>query len=235
MKKIRLLIIEDNRLLREGIALMIDQQVDLKVVGALDNKDKLEPKILETKPDIVLIDHCLQGKHCLRIVKTTKQNFPDMKFIVMALLPIQEDVFEFVKAGASGFILKDAGVNEFLQTIRSVFSGKKVLPSHLTGSLFSQIVSDALITVEESRLIRSVRMTKREKQLIASVAEGLTNKEIGQEFHLSLYTVKSHIHNIFEKLAIHTRIEIAKYAHSDKELMNIKPYIPIIANKEKQC
>ena len=84
---------------------------------------KIEPVIFEKKPDIILIDLGLQSKNSLELVKSMKKNFPDVKFIVMDLFPVQEDIFEFVKAGASGFILKNASVNEFLNTIRLGFSG----------------------------------------------------------------------------------------------------------------
>jgi DNA-binding NarL/FixJ family response regulator len=91
-----------------------------------------------------------------------------------------------------------------------------VLPSSLTGSLFTQIVERAVSGARgnSSKLIESVRMTKRERQVIELVADGQTNKEIAEKLHLSSYTVKSHVHNILEKLALHTRVQIANYAHN---------------------
>jgi DNA-binding NarL/FixJ family response regulator len=228
MKKIKIIVIEDNRLFRDGIAAMIDGQTDLKVVAAVEDNVKIDPLILEKKPDIILIDLGLQSKNSLELVKTMKVNFPVLKFIVMDLFPVQEDIFEFVKAGASGFILKNAGVREFLKTIRSVYRGEKILPSNLTGSLFSQIVHDAVNGPKESVLIRSVRMTKRERQVIELVSDGLTNKEIGQQLHLSSHTIKSHVHNILEKLAMHNRIEIAAYAHTDKGFKDLRDSISLM-------
>jgi len=131
----------------------------------------------------------------------------------MDLIPLQADVLEFVEAGVSGFILKDANEKDLYETIRSVNQGLKVLPTHLMGSLFSQIVEHAINGSTTSVIIESVRMTKREKQVIELIAEGFTNKEIAQTLHLSTYTIKSHVHNILEKLAIHTRVQIANYAH----------------------
>ena len=132
----------------------------------------------------------------------------------MDLVPLQEDVLIFVQAGVSGFILKDATVDDFLKTIRSVKDGAKVLPPHLTESLFSQIIEKAVNESNSLKVIDAVKMTKRERQVIELVADGLTNKEIAQSLHLSTFTVKSHIHNILEKLALHTRVQIAKYAHT---------------------
>ena len=131
----------------------------------------------------------------------------------MDLIPLQTDVFEFVQAGVSGFMIKDINVTEFLKTIRSVYEGIQVLPPHLTGSLFTQIIEHAIKGSNHTAILESVRMTKREKQVIELIADGATNKEIAQALHLSTYTVKSHVHNILEKLALNTRVQIAKHAH----------------------
>lgn len=215
MKKIRILIIEDNRLLRDGIAEMLKKQKDINVVAALGNGENLLMIMRNLKlSDVVLLDLGLRSKNSLEIARAVKRDFADTKVIVMDLIPAQADVFQFVQAGVSGFILKDATVNEFLNTIRLVSQGVQVLPSHLTESLFSQIVEHALNVSKPSKLIESIRMTKRERQVIELIAVGLTNKEIAQKIHLSPFTVKSHVHNILEKLTLHTRVQIAKYANN---------------------
>ena len=228
MKKIKLLVIEDNRLLREGIAAMIGEQADLKVVAALGDGDKAPLKIREFKPDVVLLDLGLRSQNSLQLVKSLKNSFPETKIIVMDLVPMESDVINFVRAGVSGFILKDATVEDFLRTIRSVAKGTKVLPPLLTSSLFSQIVKHAVNRSTSSRLIDSVRMTKRERQVIHLIADGLTNKEIAQKLYLSTYTVKSHVHNILEKLALRTRVQIAKYAHTSEDFSTTTNIISLI-------
>jgi DNA-binding NarL/FixJ family response regulator len=131
----------------------------------------------------------------------------------MDLIPLKEDVFEFVQAGISGFMLKDISVKEFLKTIRSVYEGAKVLPPNLTGSLFSQIVEHTINGAEPTNFTESVLITKRERQVIDLISDDFTNKEIAQKLHLSTYTVNSHVHNILEKLALHICVRIAKYTH----------------------
>lgn len=217
MKRIQILLIEDNRLLRNGIAAMLKKQPDMHVVATVSNGENILLTMEKHKPNIVLLDLGLRNQNSLQIVKLTKQHFPETKVIVMDLIPLQADVFEFVQAGVSGFILKDANIAEFFKTIRSVYNGAQVLPSHLTGSLFSQIVEHAINGggggAKSSAIVESVRMTKRERQVIELIADGSTNKEIAQKLHLSPYTVKSHVHNILEKLALNTRVQIAKHAH----------------------
>lgn len=111
-------------------------------------------------------------------------------------------------------------MEEFLKTIRTVFDGAKVLPPHLTGSLFSQIINHAINGLTHTVINDSVQMTKRERQVIELIANGDTNKEIAQKIHLSTSTVKSHVHNILEKLALSTRVQIAKQAHLSEEYAN---------------
>jgi len=213
LKKIHILLIEDNRLLRDGIASMLKKQTDMRVVATVSNGENILGLMDKNKPDIVLLDLGLRSQNSLQIVKLIRQNFLDFKIIVMDLIPLQADVMEFVQAGVSGFILKNANIAEFFTTIRSVFQGNKVLPSNLTDSLFSQIVEGAITHAKPSAIIESVRMTKREKQIIELIADSATNKEISQKLDLSLFTVKSHVHNILEKLALQTRVQIAVQAH----------------------
>jgi DNA-binding NarL/FixJ family response regulator len=214
MKKIAILIIEDNRLLRDGIESILKKQPDMKVVATFGDGENILLMVEKSKPQIVLLDLGLRNQNSLQVVKLSKQHFPETKIIVMDLIPLQADVFDFVKAGVSGFILKDAGIEEFLNTIRTVDQGNKVLPPHLTSSLFSQIVEHALNGSKQSVIDESVRMTKRERQVIELISLGSTNKEIAQKLHLSTFTVKSHVHNILEKLTLNTRIQIANHAYN---------------------
>ena len=215
-KKIRLLLIEDNRLLREGLALVLKKQKDMRVVETVGDGENILEIMYKYKPDLVLLDLGLRNRSSLNLVKLVKKNFPPAKIIMMDLIPLQADVLEFVQAGVSGFILKDATIVDFLKTIRSVAKGLQILPPNLTGSLFSQIVEHAINGSNPSIVIDSVRMTKREKQVIEQISEGYTNKEIAQKLHLSTYTIKSYVHNILEKLALSTRVQIAKYLHDSK-------------------
>src|SRR4030066_1563419 len=164
MKKIQILLIEDNRLLRDGISAMIKKQPDMQVVATIGNGENILALIGKLKPSIVLLDLGIRSQNSLDVVKLVKKNFQETKIIVMDLIPLQADVFEFVQAGVSGFILKDANVTEFFKTIRSVYQGARVLPPHLTGPLFSQIVEHAIGGFKPSTIAESVRMTKSERE-----------------------------------------------------------------------
>lgn len=211
MKKIRLFIIEDNRLLRDGMAAMVKKHKDIILLAASGDGNSSILKLHKLKPDVILLDLGLRSQNSLHVVEVVKREFPTTKVIVMDLAPAHGDILQFVKAGVSGFILKDATVQDFLTTIRSVAVGGKVLPPLLSGSLFSQIIESA-ITAGNGNLKRVVRMTKREREVLTHVSEGLSNKEIATKMRIATYTVKSHVHNIMEKLALHSRLQVANYA-----------------------
>ncbi|HMN50353.1 MAG TPA: response regulator transcription factor [Ignavibacteriaceae bacterium] len=229
MKKIRLLLIEDNRLLRDGIFSIIKPHKDIMIIAASGDGRHTLIKIKQLKPNVVLLDLGLRSQNSLHVVEVVKRDFPQAKIIVMDLAPVQADILQYVKAGANGFILKDASLNDFLITIRSVSEGATILPPLLIDSLFSQIVDHA-VREGKSKLKESILMTKREREVILHLGEGMSNKEIAQKMHVSTYTVKSHIHNIMEKLALHTRLEIANYSYTDETLNTISKSISMINN-----
>lgn len=227
MKKIRLLIIEDNRLLRDGIFSILKPHKDIVIIAASGDGRNTLVKIKQLKPNVVLLDLGLRSQNSLHVVEIVKRDFPLAKIIVMDLAPVQADILKYVKAGANGFILKDASLNDLLITIRAVADGSTILPPLLIDSLFSQIVEHA-VREGKTKIKDAVRMTTREREVVLHLGEGMSNKEIGQKMRVSTYTVKSHIHNIMEKLALHTRLEIANYSYSSETLKTISKSISTI-------
>jgi len=212
-KPISLVLIDDNRLLREGLAAMIHTQPGFKVLAASADVDEALKKVREAQPDVVLLDFGLVDHDSLSLTTTVHAEVPAAKVIVMGLLPLEEDVASYVRAGASGFIMKDASFEDFFATIRAVAGGAEVLPQALTNSLFSQIARNA---AGGSRVgvMEAVRLTNRERQVIELLGEGLSNKEIATRLHIAVHTVKSHVHNVLEKLALRSRLEVAAFSHA---------------------
>jgi DNA-binding NarL/FixJ family response regulator len=209
---IAIAVIEDNRLVREGITALLNQVSDLRVVaGASSGNLAL---LSERRPHVVLLDLGLRNGDSLRVAERVRRDFPESRVIVMDLLPVHEDIMEFVHVGVSGFIMKDATLEDLVRTIRSVAEGGHVLPPQMTSTLFSQIAR-AAVTSGRPEALDAVRMTKRERQVINLISEGLGNKQIAAHLHISIHTVKSHVRNVMEKLALHTRLQIAAYAHKD--------------------
>ena len=154
MATIRVLLIEDNRLLRDGATAILNEEADIKAVSVSGTNGDALAKARALKPHVVLLDLGLRNTNSVRIVQSIRKEFPKTEVIVMDLIPAHADVAEFVKEGVSGFISKDATLEDFLKTIRSVAKGIKVLPPPLTGSLFSQIVEHALKTGDPKKIVK---------------------------------------------------------------------------------
>ncbi len=202
-------IIEDNRLVREGIARILTELADFEVVL---ESTTLEMDVLkEANPQVVLLDIGLEDTNCLRVAEKVRREMADTQVIVMDLLPVHEEIAQFVNLGVAGFILKDATYEDFVGTIRSVAEGNRVLPAPMTGTLFSQIARSAMQPGKEP-VVDGVHMTQREREVISHIADGRSNKEIAQSLGVAADTVKSHVRNVMEKLALHSRLQIAAYA-----------------------
>jgi DNA-binding NarL/FixJ family response regulator len=207
-------VIEDNRLVREGITDMLNELSDVTVVLAATSFETAT--LMNAAPRVVLLDVGLQDGSSLRLADVVRSEMPDSRVIVMDLLPAHEEIAEFVNAGVAGFILKDATLDDFLGTIRSVADGGRVLPPRMTGTLFSQIAR-AAIERSPAVALESVRMTRREREVVSLIAAGMSNKEIGQQLHVATDTVKSHVRNVMDKLALRSRLQIAAYAYAQEQ------------------
>jgi DNA-binding NarL/FixJ family response regulator len=202
-------IIDDNRLVREALASLLGRLPDLQVVAAATASPAF---LAETAPHVVLLDVGLGDEDSLHVAASIRSVAPAARVVVMDLIPVNGEIIEFVNAGVCGFVLKDATFDEFVATIRAVAAGEKVLPPRLTESLFSQIAQE-VDTRGRDHVLEDVRMTRREREVIELIGEGLSNKEIAQRLNIATHTVKSHVRNVMEKLALHTRLQIAAYSH----------------------
>ncbi len=218
MTKIQILLIEDNDLLREGIAAMLNDHHEFNVIARSEDGNILQQlNKLGELPNIVLLDLGLEKVNSLMLMKQLFEELPTVKIIAMDILPDHVDIVEFVKAGGSGFILKNAPSQDWIETIKSVAVGAKVLPPGLTQSLFTQIIEMALKN-KDGIPADSVRFTNREREVINLITAGLSNKEIAESLHISTYTVKSHVHNVLEKLELSSRLQIAAHIRNEGQI-----------------
>ncbi|MDB4879873.1 MAG: hypothetical protein JWL60_1319 [Gemmatimonadetes bacterium] len=190
---------------------MLNALSDLDVVLSATTMDTA--RLRNANPRVVLLDVGLQDGNSLRLAESIRGELPEARVVVMDLLPVHEEISEFVNVGVAGFILKDATFDDFVGTIRAVASGASVLPQPMTDTLFSQIARTAVRGDPEAALV-DVRMTPRERDVVALIAEGMSNKAIAERLDIATDTVKSHVRNVMEKLALHSRLQIAAYVHT---------------------
>lgn len=210
-KLIRVFIVDDNRLLREGLVSMLAEQEDIIVIGAAASGRKALEQIKNLRPEIVLIDIGMPGKNGIEVTQELRRDLPEAKVIILGMVDLTGEIMACIEAGAAGYVLKEASFDYLVETIRSVHCGESVVSPQMAASLFSRIAELAA-----ERLPRippnSVKLTTRELEIINVIAEGLSNKEIAQRLSIEAQTVKNHIHNILDKLHLHTRLETVEYA-----------------------
>jgi DNA-binding NarL/FixJ family response regulator len=206
-------VVDGTRLHCDGIVAILDRQPDVAVVAVAQDASTALLQVPKTRPRVVLMDAGLGDHDTHRLVEDILAVAPEARVIVMDMLPVPEDVVEFIRRGASGFVAKDATVDDLVHAIRSVALGTEVLPPVLTDTLLSHLARLATGRPGADTR-RAVRITARERQIIGLIVDGLSNKEIAQQIHLTTHTVKSHVHNILEKLALHSRLQLAAYAHN---------------------
>jgi PAS domain S-box-containing protein len=206
---IRVAVVEDGRPVQEALLSILDRSPEFEVVAVVPEGHDLR---LEAGPHLVLLALGPRYRDSARAARRVLGDFPDARVVVMDLPPAHEELLGFVSAGVSGFIMKDAPLALVLDTLRSVQSGRNVLPDEITARLFSEIAWE----VATSGVITDhagMQLTPREREVSDLVAEGLSNRAIGERIHVSVHTVRSHLRNIMDKLGAHSRLQIAARVH----------------------
>lgn len=207
MDRIRVLIVDDHAILREGIRALLKLSPDIEVVGEAGDGLEAISKVRELTPDIVLMDIAMPGLGGLEATQEIHKQYPDSRVVILSQHDDSEYVFPILKAGAAGYILKKAVGTELVAAIRAVHQGGSFLyPSVATA------VIEGYIQRGEDAESSYDRLTDREKQVLRLIAEGRTNREIAEMLSLSVKTVIAHRANLMEKLDIHNRTELVKYA-----------------------
>jgi len=211
-KSIQIFIVDDNRLLREGLISMLAEQKDLVVVGAAENGQMALKQIIKLHPEVALIDIGLPDKNGIEVTQTLHKEAPDVKVIILGMIDLTDEIMACIEAGASGYVLKEASFDYLVNTIRSANRGESFCSPRMAASLFSRIAELAIERMPEIPT-SSVKLTNRELEIINLIAEGLSNKEIAQRLFIETQTVKNHVHNILDKMQLHNRLEAVQYAH----------------------
>jgi DNA-binding NarL/FixJ family response regulator len=205
MSKIRVMLVDDHAILREGLRSLLALQDDIEVVGEAENGQTALELIGTLKPDVVLMDVAMPGMDGLEATRRIKSEFPDTRIVVLTQHDNREYVFSLLQAGAVGYILKKSGGAEVINAIRSAYREGAFLPPSIAREVMERFIKRP---PEEGK----PRLTEREKEVLRLIAEGKTNKEIAEILCLSVKTVMVHRTNIMEKLDIHSSAELVKYA-----------------------
>lgn len=206
MDRIRVLIADDHTIVREGVRLLLDAQPDITVVGEAADGNQVLSLARSLTPDIVLLDIGMPLMNGLEATRALKAELPKINILILTMHEGEDYFFRILAAGASGYVLKGAGSSELLNAIRAVYQGGVYLYPTMAKKLMTDYIKNQQVGAEVDPL------TPRERQVLKLIAEGKTNREIAEELVLSLNTVQTHRLHLMEKLNLHNRSELIKYA-----------------------
>ncbi len=214
---IRVVIVDDHALFRRGLDLVLSEEPDIKVVGEAADGIEAVHRAEEMAPDVVVMDVRMPRSTGIEAARRIRERLPDTKVIMLTVSDSEEDLYAAVKAGASGYLLKEISIEELADAVRAVARGHSLISPSMASKLLSEF--NALVQQAEERnrsLLPS--LTDRELDVLKLVAKGLSNREISEELYISENTVKNHVRNILEKLHLHSRMEAVVYAMREKLL-----------------
>jgi two-component system response regulator NreC len=213
MRKIRVLLVDDHTIVREGLCALLELSPEIEIVGEAGNGNEALEIAGKHKIDIVLMDLSMPGMSGLEATLALCKEFPEIKIIILTQYSDEEHVFSILEAGAHGFLNKSAASSELVTAIRSVYRGDSYLSPSATKHLIRNYQLEANINKKRDPY---EQLTGREKEVLRLLAEGHTNKEVAKMLVISPKTVDSHKTRLMAKLELHNRAELIKYALQKK-------------------
>jgi|SRR5262245_24203386 two-component system NarL family response regulator len=215
---VRVLICDDHALFRRGLVMVLESEDGIDVVAEAEDGLQAVAKAQEFVPDVVLMDVRMPKLSGIQATRAIADVVPAAKILMLTVSDEEDDLYEAVKAGATGYLLKEISIEEVANAIRAVVTGQSLISPSMASKLLLEF--NNLARQAEERMVVP-RLTDRELQVLKLVARGLSNREVAEELFISENTVKNHVRNILEKLHLHSRMEAVVYAVREK-LLDIK-------------
>jgi DNA-binding NarL/FixJ family response regulator len=214
---IRVLIADDHALFRRGLEMVLDEEQDIELVGQASDGTEAVTRAGESLPDVVLMDIRMPKTSGIEAARAMKESAPSAKIVMLTISDEEEDLFEAIRAGASGYLLKDIPLDEVAGAVRAVYGGQSLINPSMAGKLLTEFATLARRDEEERpQQVPAPKLTDREMEVLKLVARGMNNRDIAKELFISENTVKNHVRNILEKLQIHSRMEAVMIAVREK-------------------
>lgn len=211
MDKIRVLLADDHTLIRSGIATLLQSNKDFLVVGEAEDGEEAVRKTGELKPTVVVLDLSMPKLNGMEATKQIKKKYPEVNVLILTMHENEEYVYQILKSGAAGYVLKSAGKDELIAAIRAAAKGDKFFSPRI-----SQLMAEGYVRRVEQAATEmgpgDVPLTRREREVLALVVDGMTNQQIADQLFISPRTVDTHRTNIMQKLNIHDLANLVRYA-----------------------
>ena len=215
MKKIRVLLADDHHLFREMLYHTLCEEDDIEVVAEASNGEEAIEKARTLKPDIIILDIDMPKVNGLEAIRTLKTENPAYKVVILTALEDDSYIFQFIKEGATGYLMKDTNAHEVISAIRAAYSGESLIQPKVVNKIlreFCKLVEEKGKAPEKDKADTLALLTEREKEVLALVAKGLNNREIASGLFISEATVKTHVANLMGKLSLRDRVEMVLFA-----------------------
>jgi DNA-binding NarL/FixJ family response regulator len=214
---IRALIVDDHALFRRGLEMVLAAEDDIELVGEASDGAEAVQKAGEALPDVVLMDIRMPKSSGIEACRAMKAVAPSSKIVMLTISDEEEDLFEAIRAGASGYLLKDIPLDEVADVVRAVHGGQSLINPSMAAKLLTEFATlNKRDQEERAEQVPAPKLTDREMQVLKLVAKGMNNRDIARELFISENTVKNHVRNILEKLQIHSRMEAVMIAVREK-------------------
>ncbi len=201
---IRVVIVADTRLYREGLAQVLSRGQQVSVIATATGGEEALTRLPELEPDVILVDMAMTGG--LRAVRGLVESAPGARVVALAVAEQDEDVLGCAEAGVSGYVPREASVDDLVRVIESVARGEAICSPRIAASLLRRV---AMLAAGQGAALPQAQLTTREREIVRLIDRGLSNKEIARELGIEVATVKNHVHNLLEKLRVHRRGEAA--------------------------
>ena len=214
---IRVLIADDQELFRRGLNVVLHTEDNIQVVAEASNGEEAIAKAEEFAPDVVLMDIRMPRVSGIEATRAIRDSVPTTKILMLTVSDEDSDLYEAIKAGANGYLLKDISIEEIADSVRAVVQGQSLISPSMASKLLTEfnVLSKR---ADERQQFPAPQLTVRELEVLKLVAKGMSNREIADELYISENTVKNHVRNILEKLHLHSRMEAVIYAVREKLL-----------------
>jgi DNA-binding NarL/FixJ family response regulator len=221
MERIKVLIVDDHRVVREGLAAILKTKENIQVVGEAQDGQEAVEKTRTLMPDVILMDVSMPRMGGVESTRVVKREFPHIGIIALTMYEEQQYIFDLVRAGATGYLLKDSDSTQIVKAIQSVYRGESLIHPSVASKILAEF---SLLAQKKGKKSSWVEhdLTEREITVLRLVADGKTNKEIANALDLSEKTVKNHVRNIFHKLQVYDRTQAAILAIR-KGLIELEP------------
>jgi DNA-binding NarL/FixJ family response regulator len=206
---VRVLLAEDHTIVRKGLRSILDGEAGIEVIGeAKDGREAIE-KAGQLHPDVVVMDITMPGLNGLEATRQIKKRFPEVQVVILTVHANEEYVFQILRAGASGYVVKQAAPGELISAIQAAYRGESFLSPSISRKVIEEYVRQAEATAEPDSYDQ---LTDREREVLQLIAEGHPNREIAGLLHISVKTVETHRARLMDKLDLHSTAELTQYA-----------------------